>query len=136
MLVCLRCVALCLVPLPFWAGWCLVLLSCFLCGWFLFLFISLKTSAKKKNKKKFLTSENKSRHYPTQTRRQAARPIPNIFLTCYPPTSMVLLYSSMVLLYSETHEYKVAPNIGKRNCNFLEELCNFVLVFFPMLHST
>ena len=49
---------------------------------------------------------------------------------------MVLLYSSMVLLYSETHEYKVAPNIGKRNCNFLEELCNFVLVFFPMLHST
>ena len=34
------------------------------------------------------------------------------------------------------HEYKVAPKIGERNCNFLEELCKFVLVFFPMLHST
>ena len=34
------------------------------------------------------------------------------------------------------HEYKVPSNIGKRNCNFLEELCKFVLVFFPMLHST
>ena len=41
-----------------------VLLSCFLCGWFLFLFISLKTSAKKKNITKFLTSENKIRHTP------------------------------------------------------------------------
>ena len=30
--------------------------------------------------------------------------------------------------------YKVAPNIGKRNCNFPEEVCKFVLVFFPMLH--
>ena len=50
-----------------------VLLSCFLSGWFLFQFISLKTSAKKKIKTKFLTAENKIRHYPTHTRRQAAR---------------------------------------------------------------
>ena len=27
-------------------------------------------------------------------------------------------------------------NIGKWNCYFLEELCKFGLVFFPMLHST
>ena len=43
--------------------------------------------------------------------------------------------NGVAVLRMAPKEYKVAPNIGKRNCNFLEELCKFVLVFFPMLHS-
>ena len=42
--------------------------------------------------------------------------------------------NGVAVLRMAPHEYKVAPNIGKRNCIVLEELCKFVCKHLSHTH--